>query len=334
MRDLPEWQQQPGGGYHAPLGLLETDWGGSTQEAWTDPAVAVSLGCSGEVPPQNATADRCPPGEVLSPTKPQHWGCLRNGMVAPLAPSLRPVLALWYQGEADSTNLPTTERDYTCGLRALIQDWRGMLQRPKLPFFLVQLAPYWQDPPRTNFPAVRVGQAAVGMDPAMQPAGYCVTHDIGDHAGGVHPHNKTEVGRRLALAVRRVAFNQTVHPWPEPIEARGASVQQGQGQGQGQEVLQVSFTKGVPGLALHWGPTHNCTQCCRPEERVVQVLRGNVWTDLAAAVDASGPVLQAQVPEGSAAVEQVRYAWSNYPECVLFDQHDLPVGPFLLSVSQ
>ena len=36
---------------------------------------------------------------------------------------------------------------------------------------------------------------------------------------------------------------------------------------------------------------------------------------------------------GGSKVKAVRYAWSNFPECVLFDQNQLPVGPFLLTVN-
>lgn len=41
------------------------------------------------------------------------------------------------------------------------------------------------------------------------PSGVCITHDIGDVAGGIHPHNKTEVARRLAIEIRTKVFGAT-----------------------------------------------------------------------------------------------------------------------------
>lgn len=57
-----------------------------------------------------------------------------------------------------------------------------------------------------TYPATRIAQATattnlVAGNP-LAATGYCVTHDIGDIAGGIHPHNKTEVGRRLSFSIR------------------------------------------------------------------------------------------------------------------------------------
>jgi len=240
---------------------------------------------------------------------------------------------LWYQGEADSTNLTSTTEDYSCVLAALWHDWRAMLDTPDLPIFVVQLAPYWQSDLGYNFPAVRVGQAAVAT--ADPRAGFCVTHDIGDHAGGVHPHNKTEVGRRLSIPIRRIVYNRTGLPHPEPVQAIAATTLHTQGRLQrayiagSNESLQVSFTAGA--TALHWQATHNCTECCQSQQRAVEVFdpTNTEWVSIPASVGA-GPVLEAHFPfPGSKA----RYAWSNYPECVLQDTHGLPVGPFLLNIA-
>lgn len=90
-----------------------------------------------------------------------------------------------------------------------------------MPFFAVQLAPYWEPPceppPRSatpcgigyQYPAIRIAQAramARAETETGAPSGVCITHDIGDIAGGIHPHNKTEVGRRLALEIRAKVF--------------------------------------------------------------------------------------------------------------------------------
>ena len=50
------------------------------------------------------------------------------------------------------------------------------------------------------------------------------------------------------------------------------------------------------------------------------------WRTISAPWDGSGLRLAGSTPNA------VRYAWSNYPQCVLFDEHALPVGPFNITV--
>jgi hypothetical protein len=76
-----------------------------------------------------------------------------EGMIAPLTRSLRPSLILWYQGEANS-NDPGPQ--YQCQMEALITEWRKAFQIPRAPFFLVQLAPYYE-PPCPQQPAIPCG---------------------------------------------------------------------------------------------------------------------------------------------------------------------------------
>ena len=89
-------------------------------------------------------------------------------------------------------------------------------------------------------------------------------------------------------------------------------------------------------MKLTWGPTHNCSVCCGPSTRVVEMCETNcenqtstTWRVTPAAWDAPAAGLRLQTPTIPKAV---RYAWSNFPQCVLFDEHALPVGPFNLSV--
>ena len=125
----------------------------------------------------------------------------------------------------------------------------------------MQLAPFWNNLPNstlpdigTNYPGIRIAQAKVaaalssivaarargigdGTTATNAMVGYVVTHDIGDVPacrcanGGIHPHNKTEVGRRLAIPLRVALFGQSAAPedlsgcggqdkttmWPPPV---------------------------------------------------------------------------------------------------------------------
>lgn len=150
-------------------------------------------------------------------------------------------------------------------------------------------------------------------------------------AGGIHPHNKSEVARRLAISIRRQVFNRTSLPQITAAEgARPISA----------NMLQVWFSPSTTSLV--WGPTHNCSICCTTETQIVLVCLEGVnctdsrqpWMNSAAHVvggDDEAPTLQASIPKAATAV---RYAWSNFPECVLFDENQLPVGPFFLPVSK
>jgi len=168
------------------------------------------------------------------------------------------------------------------------------------------------------------------VDKSDAPAGYCVTHDIGDRAGGIHPHNKTEVGRRLSLVVRTKMFEEKGLPLSP--EAVGASI------GAADESrLEVRFTSGA---AVVWGSTHNCSTCCDISTSVVDVCAAAnctdpivKWTPVSAEWSVSDNALVATVPAAAPRPSAARYAWSNFPECVLFDKvNALPVGPFSLVV--
>jgi hypothetical protein len=165
-------------------------------------------------------------------------------------------------------------------------------------------------------------------------------------SGGIHPHNKTEVGRRLALEIRAKVFGKRnlpritrpVDPIPRPSP-------------RSDEPLMILFTREgasssssgggstdhAGGLRLTWGPTHNCSVCCGPSTEVVEVCQQgcesqtstSAWRVTGATWDHQRGGLQPQTVAGVAAV---RYAWSNFPECVLFDEHGLPVGPFNITV--
>jgi len=123
---------------------------------------------------------------------------LFNGMIAPLLPmSLRGFL--WYQGEANVAEHAT----YFERFCALIRDWRSRFAAAAgdgdtLPFYFVQLASFKASP---DWAYLREAQAQALELPAT---GMVVTLDIGN-PDNIHPGNKREVGRRLAL----LALNDT-----------------------------------------------------------------------------------------------------------------------------
>ena len=80
-------------------------------------------------------------------------------------------------------------------MKALISGWRSVWQMPDMPFYYVQLAPYNYASAAENLARMWEAQAAALQIPHTGMAG---TTDIGN-VKNIHPKNKQEVGRRLAL---------------------------------------------------------------------------------------------------------------------------------------
>ena len=151
------------------------------------------------------------PAEVtalaLDDNKNQRPTLLYNAMIAPLQPyPLRGVI--WYQGEANGGSVAQAMA-YRTQFPAMIRQWRAQWHAPELPFLWVQLASYrtGDDQGDTSpWAMVRESQAATLALPAT---GQAVAIDIGD-PDDIHPRNKQDVGKRLALAARRVAYGEDV----------------------------------------------------------------------------------------------------------------------------
>ena len=99
---------------------------------------------------------------------------------------------LWYQGESNNGE---GMRYYT-KKQALIKGWRSQFQAPDAPFLFVQLAPYNYGKDRIfDLPGIWWAQQETLKIPHT---GMAVTTDIAN-IRNIHPTNKSEVARRLAL---------------------------------------------------------------------------------------------------------------------------------------
>jgi sialate O-acetylesterase len=113
---------------------------------------------------------------------------------------------LWYQGEDNAKN--SVCYDYEQMLTNLINDWRSSFHSPKLPFLIVQLAnfnPVKAKPEPSAWTIVQEAQTRVGQK--VKYTGTVVINDIGD-AIDIHPKNKQDVGKRLALLARKIAYGE------------------------------------------------------------------------------------------------------------------------------
>ena len=138
------------------------------------------------------------------PADPHRPATLWNAMIAPITPfAIRGVL--WYQGETNALRA----WDYQRLMTAMIQDWRRAWNRGDLPFLFVQLANFRQNPPTAGATWWTEIREAQRLTLGLPNTGMASAIDIGN-PDDIHPLNKQEVGRRLALAARAVAYGERI----------------------------------------------------------------------------------------------------------------------------
>ena len=228
-------------------------------------------------------------------------GHLFNGMIDPLTRfPIRGVV--WYQGEANAN--PEQAPLYADLFATLIEDWRLAWGRP-LPFYFVQLANFREresEPPlESPWAEVRDAQRRTL---ALPNTAMAVAIDIGE-ADDIHPKNKQEVGRRLALAALARQYERAAE-YSGPLYRRatfaGAEVEIAFDHATG---LATADGAEVTGFALAGTDRKFVWANARIEgERVI------VWSDA--------------VP----APQSVRYGWGDNPATNLMNQAGLPASPF------
>ncbi len=220
---------------------------------------------------------------------------LFNGMIAPLVPyAMRGVV--WYQGES---NVRRADQ-YAWLFPALIADWRRQFGRGAFPFYYVQIAPYRYDDGDAG--ALRDAQRRALATPKT---GMVVTLDIGDPAN-MHPRNKREVGRRLALLAlaRSYGLSGIVDSGPlyRSREIEGDRVR-------------IRFDDAEGGLEARGGPLTQF-EIAGDDGR---------WVPAEASIDGETVLVS------SAAVHvprRVRFAWAPDAEPNLFNAAGLPASTF------
>jgi sialate O-acetylesterase len=281
--------------YQVPIGIISSPWGGTPAEAW------VSAEALKQLPDfQAKVASLAPP---TTPEKdPQNAvTVLYNGLIAPLLPyALKGII--WYQGESNVGRAA----QYRTLFPALIRDWRARWGA-ELPFLFVQLANYTkalQEPAESAWAELREAQAQAL---ALPRTGMAVAIDIGEGAD-IHPGNKQDVGHRLALVARRVAYGD------QQVVAAGPTFQSMQVSG-GQ--VRIKFANTDPGLLLKTGNTTLSGFALAGADHKFH------WA--AATLAGSEVVLTcAAVPVPVA----VRYDWADNPLGNLYNREGLPAAPF------
>ncbi len=221
---------------HVPVGLINSSYGGSQAEAWTPVAYLLAS------PDLKPTVDRTKIWDEERPrvkaeydealkkwredsdkaraagAKPQPSpavpdalreyriaSSIYDGMIAPLIPfNIRG--AVWYQGESNEARA----QQYGMLLPTMISAWRERWGEGDFPFGIVQLPNYrdqMSEPADEAWSHIREAQRRTAL--AMRNVGLIVTIDIGE-AHDIHPKNKLDVGKRMALWALADAYGRNL----------------------------------------------------------------------------------------------------------------------------
>lgn len=223
---------------------------------------------------------------------------LYNAMIHPLVPfSIQG--AIWYQGESN-TGRATQYKDL---FPLMIHDWRTKWNN-NFPFYFVQLANYMEEKPEPQNSGWALLREAQLQTLRLENTGMAVIIDIGE-AKDIHPKNKQDVGKRLALnALAKTYGKQIAYSGPiytsYQIEGNKIRVRFEHAEG-----LKAKGGGQLKGFAIA-GPDHKF-----------------YWAD--AAIEGNDVVVSS--PNVSFPVA-VRYAWADNPVCNLYNAADLPASPF------
>ncbi len=313
---------------NVPIGLIHTSWGGTPAESWTslktlkadaelsiygdryNEQVAGFEKARADYPKlleqwkadaEKAKAEgKDAPAEPKAPAYgPYLPSSLYNAMIAPLIPyGIRG--AIWYQGESNAGKAYQYRRLFP----SMIKDWRRDWAQGDFPFLFVQLANWGpkSDQPLDDYWAeLREAQT---MTLSLRNTGMALAIDIGD-PNDIHPKNKQEVGRRLALnALAKTYGRKIVYSGPmyRAMESEGDSI-----------VLVFDHVDG--GLAAKGGDLKGFT------------IAGADQKFVPAQAKIVGRTVVVRSPEVRDPAA-VRYSWAINPDGNLYNEAGLPASPF------
>lgn len=249
------------------------------------------------------SAPRPPDDPTKTPHRPS---VLFNGMIAPLIPyGIKG--AIWYQGESNQRRAV----QYQELLPTLINDWRKRWDS-EFPFYIVQLASFGNGKP-TSIAAgeadtwAELQEAQLLTAQTLPKCGLAVANDIGEEKD-IHPKNKQEVGRRLALWALAKDYGKTGAVFSGPMY-RSSSIEGGK--------VRIQFDHVGTGLKTRDGKAPGHLQIAGADQK---------WHWAQARIEGADIVVwhdAVKEPVG------VRYAWAAWPVGAnLINAEGLPASCF------
>lgn len=219
---------------------------------------------------------------------------LYNAMIAPFCDF--PIkAAMWYQGESNVGNTSS----YASMLEAMIGAWRQQF-KINFPVAIVQLAGYMarhDKPFESGWTQIRNQQYIAAHN--IKNAGLVSIFDTGEW-NDIHPQDKLTAGNRAALVMRRLAYGEKnlVAEGPTPVSAKRV----------GENII-VTFSKQTGRL--------------KPVSEGSVIVTG----DYQITIPADIATVTFNVKEG-----RLRYAWDDYPICVLYNEQGIPAPQFEIEI--
>lgn len=323
-----------------PIGLIDSSYGGTPAQAWTSKAilanderlkkylekdaevqankdkyqqqydqaltewqrVAAVAKAAGEKEPKKPAMPR----ELFQKNRPS---VLYNAMIHPLMPfTIKGVI--WYQGESNAGD--TLYKDL---FPAMIKNWRQDWGQGDFPFYYVQLASFGKYMKRdanripdmtiitdSNWAMIREAQFKAL---SLPNTGMASAIDIGD-IGNIHPGNKQDVGKRLALWALAKCYGFEEITYSGPLY-KNMKIED--------EKIRICFESIGSGLIAKGNEIKGFT------------IAGADKKFYRANAEIQGDTVLVWSPEIKKPVS-VRYGWSDWSNCNLYNKEWLPASPF------
>lgn len=309
-----------------PVGLVYAAWGGTPAEAWTPREVLTSDTVLSKYIDRwkyiqdNAGKDSVTYQAALKtwegnkvgkkPEEPQTFyyfnrpwrepSVLFNGMIDPVIPySVKGVL--WYQGESNVGYADEYQDLFT----KMISAWRSRWERPKMPFYFVQISAFGYGDMEA---AATLREAQLRTQKTVPHTGMVISIDQGN-MGDIHYTHKKPIGLRMAALVLHDEYGKKIH-YKGP-ELQKAVVKKG--------FITLKFrtsgglqTDGKPLAGFEVGYKRPGTEAL-------------TYTKAEARIEGKRIYVQA---DNSGIPAAIRYAWLFVGDANLFDKEALPAEPF------
>ena len=243
------------------------------------------------------------PGSAIEPFLPD-TGKFYVTMVKPLAPFALKGFC-WYQGETNCFMGDTAQ--YPEKMKRLIDSWRGLWGSRELPFYFVQIAPFFYSKTRGSVYLEPAFWGAQEKALALPHTGMVVTSDLVDSLQDLHPAYKWEIGRRLALWALAKDYGQPgVYSGPvyKNMIIKGHKIE-------------LSFGEVGSGLVSHDGRALDWFEVAGVDGRFVQAT---------AKIEGNDKVVVSAKGVDSPMV--VRFGWNETAQPNLYNKEGLPAMPF------
>jgi sialate O-acetylesterase len=277
---------------HVPIGVISSAVSGSRIEPWISKAVF-------------ETSDYFRKDDTLKVSS--EAGKFYTTMIQPLVPfTLKGFL--WYQGETNCFLRETIQ--YAYKMQLLINSWRSAWLDKALPFYFVQIAPFYYSSSKQKIPITKETlpkfREAQALALKIPNTGMVVITDLVDSLNGIHPLYKAEVGRRLALWSLAKDYGKDVvysGPMYKQMRING-------------NTIEIEFDNCGSGLISNDGKPLSWFEIAGSDGKFAEaaaVKKGNE-------IIVSAPTVLSPV--------EVRFAWDEAAQPNLFNKEGLPAVPF------